>query len=272
MITSSLLGQPKRHIHLLAFFSAIAVLLVFHYQPGRLVFESGEAYRQGPHPPEDPSEVDHDFGRVQQGNASRILLVTAFYTLQKSKHSQGSYLGQWLPRMVENIETDIYFFAPPSDPQVEKVLKRRPSHLRLIVDRNFTSPFDVPPLQGLEKAYEANHALDPERNRHNPYLYAIWNAKTFYLEHAIKVMAEQGEEYDYVFWNDAGSFREHSVYKTFPDPRRVGQVFAEAAKASGKDRRDLIFFPIWKLPSTVWKHWNAERGPVTGGTDFSEGY
>ncbi|KAJ3487741.1 hypothetical protein NLJ89_g11686 [Agrocybe chaxingu] len=114
------------------------------------------------------------------------------------------------------------------------------------------------------------HELDREKSIHSPGLYAVWNAKPFLLENAIKMQKlRERKEYDYVFWNDAGSFREDNVYTDWPDGERVQRIWEEGSRATGTSQEELIFFPMYWKPPADAKGWTEGAGPVD--SDISEG-
>ena len=219
-----------------------------------------------------PRMTDEEVFDLASSNSPRILLVAALFLLPKSKHSEEIFVDWWVPRLLENVTTDLYLYVPPNVPRMEKMLTRRPKHLAFYLDTNFTSPFDTPPMKGLEAEYQRNNEIDPENSYHGPHLYAVWNSKPFFLDHATKVLAAQGKKYDYVFWNDAGSFREQSIYSKWPDPHRVEQVFKEAARKTDQCKKDMIFFPMYDLPRPRGSTWTEAMGPYPNdGGSFSEG-
>jgi hypothetical protein len=75
----------------------------------------------------------------------------------------------------------------------------------LTIDTAYSSPFEIPPLKGKEAEYRKMHAKDRERSIHSTELYAVWNAKPFFLDAAVHSFERQKVGYDYAFWNDAGS-------------------------------------------------------------------
>ncbi|CAA7260382.1 unnamed protein product [Cyclocybe aegerita] len=97
------------------------------------------------------------------------------------------------------VTTEIYFYTTPEFAQT--VRDSRGAGLPLTVDTSYSSPFDVPALQGREEMYAKMHEVDREKEIHSPGLYAVWNAKPFLLENAIKMRKlRERKEYDYVFW------------------------------------------------------------------------
>jgi len=202
----------------------------------------------------------------QNKNSSRILLVSSFFPLAKSKHSLADY-SAWLHEFLSPITTDIYFFTPP---EMESTIRDLRGDLPIIIDTTYPTPFDVPPLRDMAGKYEEMHAWDRERDIHSPALYAVWNAKPFLLHAAVEKMTERGERYDYAFWNDAGSFRGRHQYRDWPNSRRVDNVWRIGGEIAGKaDSEDLMFFPLTGMFDENSKDWTEHDGPVD--RDISEG-
>ena len=202
------------------------------------------------------------------GNATRVLLVSALFPLKKSKHSNEEYNG-WLQHFLEPITTDIYFYTTP---ELESTVRAaRGPGLPITINTHYASPFAIPPLRGFEPLYEEMHLQDREKWRHSPELYAVWNGKPWFLDHAVQQLREEkGEVYDHAFWVDAGSFREEHRYTSWPDPARVEQVWEEGRRLNGvKGKEDLLFFPIQTLPPASARDWMQDKGPLD--VDFSKG-
>ncbi|KAM6502828.1 hypothetical protein JOM56_002805 [Amanita muscaria] len=202
----------------------------------------------------------------------RILLVSAFYRSPNAKHSDYAY-SRWIERYLGQITTDIYFFTSPE--LEDFILEKRPSSLPFYLNTTFATPFSIPPLHGLEAVYsKQQHDLDPYKEKHSPDVYAVWNGKPYFVTQAIQNLEREGKVYDYVFWNDAGSFRDEHWYTEWPDPRRVEQVWADAAKLQGRSRStslssDLVFFPLTGIPSAEHQKWKEDDGPISDA--FSQG-
>ncbi|KDR75459.1 hypothetical protein GALMADRAFT_140114 [Galerina marginata CBS 339.88] len=230
------------------------VLIVFEYtSPRKVALSLDETY--------DPLHSDEDF---RSKNVSRILLVSALFILPKSEALKEEYLAL-LPRFLGLITTDTYFYTTPDlEPSVRAA---RGPGLPLTIDTSFSSPFDVPPLGGRETVYSRMLAHDKDRDLHGPELYAVRNAKPFFVDHAIRSL--NGMEYDYVFWNDAGSFREDHVYSAWPDPARVEKIWKDGTTLSRTKTDELVFFPMNNNPPKKAKDWMEDLGPLE--TDFSQG-
>ncbi|TFK26312.1 hypothetical protein FA15DRAFT_616074 [Coprinopsis marcescibilis] len=213
------------------------------------------------------------------GAEPRILLVTALYPLAKSKHSDEEY-ANWLRMFLSRIRSDIYFYSPEGSmqKQVEKAASALPasdddlkakinpnSNRNFILNTTYPNVFAVPPLKGLRERYEKMHSIDREKGIHGAELYAVWNAKAFWLDEALKHSKQSfGREYDYAFWIDAGSFRHEHTYSVWPDTGRVKEIF------KGVEKQERMFIPISNAPSPVaGRKWKEEFGPFD--EDVSEG-
>ncbi|KAF8161504.1 hypothetical protein B0H34DRAFT_382450 [Crassisporium funariophilum] len=212
-------------------------------------------------------EDTYEHLRVEKPSASpRVLIVSSMFMLPKSKHSK-EYYHDWLKRFLEPVTTDIYFYTSPDF--ASTVRSARGEGLPLTVDTSYNTPFDVPPLRGLKTKYESMHKIDRENSYHSPDLYAVWNAKPFFVDNAVRIMADRGYKYDYVFWNDGGSFREINVYKHWPSPQRLEQIWQEGSELTGVAKKDLLFYPVMNQPPRGYADWTEDMGPID--IDLSEG-
>jgi len=65
--------------------------------------------------------------------------------------------------------------------------------------------WNLPPAKKYKKAFQGvQHDLDPEKEKHSPELYAVWDSKTWMLNH---VAHENPFGSKYFFWVDAGAWR-----------------------------------------------------------------
>ncbi|KAI0050316.1 hypothetical protein FA95DRAFT_1570677 [Auriscalpium vulgare] len=190
---------------------------------------------------------------------ARVLLVAAFFPLPKSKHPMTDYEA-WFRDFLEPITTDIYFFCPPD---VAPLIRSLRGGNPLTLNTSFSSPFDIPPLHGLEERYAQMHAWDREKDMHAPELYAVWNGKPYFLAEGLKNAAAAGRSYDYAFWQDAGGLRDPtSAYRHWPAGRRVEHIFAEAEALTGTAKENIIFFPLWNGPPDWAARWTEDKGPI----------
>ncbi|KZV75036.1 hypothetical protein PENSPDRAFT_647561 [Peniophora sp. CONT] len=215
-----------------------------------------------------PLRVEDDNVEIDASELPRILLVSAFFPLKKSKHTLADYEG-WLSRFLGQVSSDLYMFCPPD---IAPLIRKLRGDLPMVLNTTFESPFDVPPLYGLEDTYQSMHdKLDPERSYHSAELYAVWNAKPYFLGEGLARAEEANNvHYDYAFWNDAGSMRAEHTYVHWPGPNRVERFFRTASAQSGTPKDDIIFIPFnWPPDHTLWM-WNEDDGP-TMAEIFSEG-
>jgi len=200
---------------------------------------------------------------------SSILLVSAFFPLSKSKHPMHEYTS-WLSTFLKHIKTPVYFFTTPD---MEPIVRELRGDLPIVINTTYSSPFDIPPLDGMREKYQEMWQWDREKTRHSPELYAVWTAKPFFLDEGLRnagaALPPSAPPYNYAFWTDAGAFRDTHAYSIWPDPVRVDEVWEEGAKTSGTRKEDLLFFPMWAPPHESMQFWGEGMGPVDN--EFSEG-
>jgi hypothetical protein len=198
----------------------------------------------------------------------QVLLVSAFYPLAKAKHTRSEY-AQWMTLYLTKITTHIYFFAPPEMEDFNILNLRGP--LPITLNTSFASPFDIPPLKGLEGRYNDMNEVDPERAYHSPELYAVWSSKTYFLREALLNMQAAGMNVRYVFWNDAGSFRQKQHFNRWPALERIEEIFSTGAEKSGVPKDELFFMPMWSVPMDPLRIWTPLEGPKEYENAISEG-
>ncbi|KAF8911670.1 hypothetical protein CPB84DRAFT_1842143 [Gymnopilus junonius] len=154
-----------------------------------------------------------------------------------------------MPTPLQIIPPEYFSFPPSSFYQYQK--KNISRNSLNFSDPSLQTSTSSPPrpriynIYSTEAVYKAIHARDKEREFHVPALYALRNAKPFFVERAVeKLKMHSGKEYDYVFWNDASSFKEEHFYGAWPDPARVDRVWEEGSS-----------------PKSV-KDWTEDLGPV----------
>jgi hypothetical protein len=211
--------------------------------------------------PIDDTPVPVDLEKPQ------ILLVSAFYPLSKAKHTRREY-ARWMSKYLSKVKTHIYFFAPP---EMEDTIRKLRRNLPMTLNTTFLTPFDIPPLKGLEDRYAEMNKVDPENAYHSSDLYAVWSSKTYFLREALLNMQSAGMNVEYVFWNDAGSFREKQDFSYWPGLERVDEIFAQGANISSVDKDELFFMPMWDLPKDPLRDWTPLEGPKEYQSAISEG-
>lgn len=248
----------RRRVYILSL--AVAALLLFLLFSGYQTNIDPLAFDSSPF--ETGLSDGPNDGAKGSSTSPSILLVSALFPLSKSKHSMHDYTW-WLTNFLEPITTDIYFFTTPD---LEPLVRKVRGNLPITINTTFSSPFDIPPLAGLEEKYDEMHGIDREKGIHSSALYAVWNGKPYFLDEGVK---NAGKVYDYAFWNDAGSFRNQHKYVKWPDSNRVERVWEEGSKLSGTPKEDLLFFPMYSTPHASMQYWQEGMGPVDN--EFSEG-
>lgn len=200
-------------------------------------------------------------------NKPQVLLVSAFYPLAKAKHTHEDY-AKWMTLYLSRVSTHIYFFAPP---EMEATIRRLRGRLPMTLNTTFATPFDVPPLRGLEDRYADMNKVDPENAYHSPELYAVWSSKSYFLREALLNMQSAGMKVEYAFWNDAGSFREKQDFAQWPALERVDEIFTKGAELSNMPKDELFFMPMWDVPKDYLRDWTPLEGPKQSEGGGSEG-
>ncbi|KAF9649487.1 hypothetical protein BDM02DRAFT_3186247 [Thelephora ganbajun] len=192
---------------------------------------------------------------------SEVLLVSAFFPLNRSHHSGEEY-EEWLGNFLETIQTPIYFFTPP---EIAPLVRKQRGSLPITINSSYTDPFDVPPVQGLYDYYYKMHRWqNKDRKAEGPGLYALRTAKPWFLAEAVKNyerLASGSKPIGYAFWVDIGSFQDGLVVRDWPNVERVKEMLKEGAEATGKSEDELIFFPINDVPNLTMQWWKEDMGP-----------
>ena len=200
-------------------------------------------------------------------NKPQVLLVSAFYPLAKSKHTHAEYT-EWMTLYLSKVKTHIYFFAPP---EIEGMVRKLRGNLPMTLNTTFATPFDIPPLQGMEGRYADMNKVDPENAYHSPELYAVWSSKAYFLREGLLNMQSAGMIVEYAFWNDAGTLRQQQDFSDWPALERVDEIFTEGAELSGMHKDELLFMPMWDVPKEDLRNWTPLEGPKEYGGAISEG-
>lgn len=141
----------------------------------------------------------------------------------------------------------------------------------MTLNTSFASPFDIPPLKGLEDRYYDMNKVDPERAYHSPELYAVWSSKSYFLREGLLNMQSAGMNVEYAFWNDAGSFRQQQDFNRWPALERVEEIFTTGTEMSGTPKDELLFMPMWDVPKDPLRDWTPLEGPKEYESAISEG-
>jgi hypothetical protein len=124
------------------------------------------------------------------------VVVTAYYPLQKAKHSQEKYF-EWISFFFQSVTCEVVCFC---DPTLESRLKNMAETNVTFVPREFSS-FEMM-SEPYMKLWSDFYRVDPEQHHHSPDLYAVWAAKQEFVREAMKIA-----DSDIYVWCDIGCFR-----------------------------------------------------------------
>lgn len=202
-------------------------------------------------------------------HTDEILLVSAFFPLNYSRHSEQEY-ERSMGNLLGSIKTPVYFFTPP---EIASLIRRKRGPLPITINSSYTDPFDVPPVQGLFDHYDKMRRWqNKDRKTEGPGLYALRTAKPWFLAEAVENYKRElppgSKAIEYAFWVDIGSFNDGLLFHDWPNVERVREVFKEGAEAVGGSVDDLIFFPMNDVPNLTMQWWKEDMGPFS--KDFAQ--
>lgn len=193
--------------------------------------------------------------------AGEVLLVSAFFPLNHSRHSPLEY-ERWIGNFLRSIQTPIYFFTPP---EISPLVRKQRGSLPITINSSYADPFDVPPVQGLYDHYHKMHGQNRDRKAEGPGLYALRTAKPWFLAEAAKNYGSKltpgSKSIGYAFWVDIGSFQDGLKVHDWPNVGRVKEVFKEGAEVTGRSEDELVFFPMSDVPNLTMQWWEEDMGP-----------
>jgi hypothetical protein len=145
--------------------------------------------------------------------SSTTTIVTAFYPLEKSKHSVQKYI-EWARNFCQ-IPRHMVIFTTASFVPLFADLRSRFTDITRIVIKEFDSYALTAPTQ--MEMWHRQWLKDPEARIHSPELYAVWAIK----QECVSIVAtEMPFGHDWYVWCDIGIQRDPSMqsyYMTFPD-------------------------------------------------------
>ena len=185
-----------------------------------------EAGHFGPHAFVEAVRAKIKMGEMTDFN-STVTIVTAYFRLQKSKHSHTEY-NKWMQNSMQSIQVPMVIFTTS---ELEDEIRRYRKNLPTAYV-TYSSIWESPPGSLFRAVHHAQHAIDPEKRIHAPGLYAVWTAKVWF---ALVVALHDPFRTPYVLWVDAGAFR-HRAYKSWPD----NDKFAKIINSCGHDSCMLV--------------------------------
>lgn len=140
---------------------------------------------------------------IQKNN---IMIVTAFYTIP-SKFPKSQYY-EWMENFL-SIPCNLFIFC--DNENYNNIKKLREQHKNTFIQ--------ILPIENFHTYKYMNYwnycySIDKEKN-HSPYLYMIWNEKSFFVSKAIDINPFNVQ---YVWWQDIGSVRyKNNIPYNFPN-------------------------------------------------------
>ena len=242
------------------FLLASILIGVLYYYSGSRLLSSGS---------NDFTILHHDDDTSSATHTGEILLVSAFFPLNHSRHSDEVY-EKWLGNFLGTIQTPIYFFTPPD---IAPLVRNKRGSLPITINTSYADPFDVPPVQGLYDVYYEMHRQNRDRKVEGPGLYALRTSKPWFLSEAVKTytgrLASGSKSIRYAFWVDIGSFQDGLRVYDWPNLERMKEVFREGAEATGRIEDELMFLPMNDVPNPTMQWWKEDMGPFY--RDFAQG-
>ena len=105
--------------------------------------------------------------------------------------------------------------------QSDRSLLDLPTHFNL----SYSSPLELPITALYSSYWDAQLAVDPERAKHSPTLYATWNAKAYLVNETATLNPFHSK---YFAWMDAGQFRNAArPWRSAVDAHKLAVVFGE---------------------------------------------
>ncbi|OHT14605.1 hypothetical protein TRFO_42957 [Tritrichomonas foetus] len=132
----------------------------------------------------------------------KILAVTAYFPLQKSKHLKKDYLA-WINNLLRVFQGPLVIFTNHEGSAFLKLIKKQFCILTM-----FSDPFSIPCMKNLSNEYERQNKIDIEKKIHNKFMYAIWNSKICLVNEAKLLFPF----FSFYMWIDIGSLREKHYY------------------------------------------------------------
>jgi hypothetical protein len=154
-------------------------------------------------------------------------VVSIYFELNNSKHSPDKF-NKWMKTFAVSVQA-----APLAMIVDEKSFRRFK-----ICRKKYTTKFyvfkDVPTMfreielernnSYFEKYMTTQNDLDKEKFRHHPYLYILWNSKSFI---ANKIAQENPFNSSYFLYTDMGAFRSRS-FTNWPDTKFISNELGKA--------------------------------------------
>lgn len=150
---------------------------------------------------------------------NELTIVTAYYEIEKSKHSKENYFN-WIKNFM-TINNYMVIFVN------DEIQKNKIYNLRLdYLDKTkiIILPFEELYCYQFMDYWNKDYERDIEKRFHNQNLYIIWNEKTTFMK---KAMDLNPFNTDFYCWADIGMVRDDlilSYIKTFPSSKMLNLI------------------------------------------------
>ena len=152
---------------------------------------------------------------------SDVTIISVYFQLEKSKHSHLKY-EEWLDNFFLSIKSPLVILTDKKS--IRNTLKKRKYPTTLYITDSIWNLLNEIG-QKRNRNYIENYkcvqpSLDPEYEKHNPNLYALWNLKSFIAD---KFAQENIYNSSSFIYTDAGAWRK-KAYKNWPDEKFVLKI------------------------------------------------
>ncbi|CAF0935603.1 unnamed protein product [Brachionus calyciflorus] len=162
---------------------------------------------------------DHNFIEIVQGSQnveSESTIVSIFYYLSKSKHSNNDY-EIWIMNFLKSVTSPLVLYTDDNFyKKFSPIMKELNINVTFYVSKN---EWDCLKLieKKRNKKYIENYMthqflLDPEKSIHSPSLYALWNSKIFLTNSVAELNPYKSKLFIY---SDIGAWRD-GVHNDWP--------------------------------------------------------
>ena len=155
---------------------------------------------------------------------SYVTIISIYFPLEKSKHSS-IYYEKWLKRMFQYVQSPIIFFTNDYMYNIIKFSKNVTSSPITFI--RYDNIWEI--LKFVETERKKNYTFqykyfqnkkDPEKNLHNPELYAVWNLKLFLCNMSATMNFYNSS---FFIYTDSGAWRD-GVFTNWPDVDQVKRI------------------------------------------------
>jgi hypothetical protein len=178
-------------------------------------------------------------GSDVSGVISDVTLVTGFFRVPGKFNNNETSYSRWQEYFLTQIETPLIAFCDKESESVIVSLRRNKPIQVVVVDGIWSLPC-------YDEKMKTKYFHLRKRLRWHPDLYAIWNAKPYFLQKATEMDLYKSK---YFLWVDIGSFRDpqHS-YRWWPSVDKLNRLFSQRraddmlnfAVTSADDIHDLL--------------------------------